>query len=74
MTNRKTICKSRKATESKIEEIEKQVKKMSHIPDSVMSYTDALGIMRNLQELKRMLESDIKRFDEIEIAMEEAVK
>lgn len=65
---------SRKQTEAKIEQVDKQIEMLGQIPDDIISRIDARKMILNLQSLKRQLYRDLKYWDECDAAIEEAVK
>jgi len=65
---------TRKATESHIREIRNEITAISSVHDVAMGYTTSMSIIRHLHALKQNLERDLKYFDAIDAAMEQAVK
>ncbi len=65
---------TREATESHIREIRDEITAMSAVHDGTMGYTTSMSIIRHLQALRQNLENDLKYFDAIDRAMEEAVR
>ena len=65
---------TRKATESHIAEIRNEITAISSVHDGTMGYATSMSIIRHLQALRQNLEADLKYFDAIDRAMEEAVK
>lgn len=72
--NYKATFLTREATESRIEQIDRQIKELATVPGNVLSYTTVRDMANNLSELKSKLEADLKYFDAIDRAMAEAVK
>lgn len=72
--NYQPMYATRKATESHREAIEAQIGIIANLAGDQMSYVDAMNIMNHLRKLERRLGHDLKYFDAIDRAMEEAVR
>ena len=74
MTNFKTTFTTREATEARIEQIDGEIGKIEAEFNGTIYQEAADKMIDSLDMLKCKLEADIKHFDEIDAAMEQAVK
>ena len=70
----RTTFITREATECRIAQIIDQVRELALVPGDVLSYTTVREMMVNLTTLRCKLEADLKYFDAIDRAMEQAVR